>query len=354
METLDEEGVWVANRLVSGVATDGRRSRIPTLKVKDPVTKQVIREARTNKEKGQLLYQVFFPICTAPPAAPLEDNTIQEKWNYTNTTDEQIHRAIKQMKPWKATRSGTIPNMVFIYTRDLIVPFLGPIFRATDTLKVYPEDWKLTKMPILKKPGKSNYTSTGSWRPIVLSNRYVRLLNSCKTKELVLMCKKTGILPKNHFGGRPGRATTDLIHLLVKMVKDAWRKGEVVSLLCLDVKAAFLSMAVDVLLQEMRSCGIPKGHVEWFKRCLEGRKTTLIFNDYRSDMFNIEEGIDQGDTHSLIVWIIYNHRILEIFKKEGKETRLLFVDDTAILVMGLDFDETHQQLKDVMLRERVG
>ena len=164
------------------------------------------------------------------------------------------------------------------------MPFLGPIFRATDSLKTYPEDWKLTKTPNIKKPGKPDYTSTGAWRPIVLSNGYARLLNSCKTGDLVSMCKKMGILPMNHFGGRPGRATTDSIHLMVKMVKDTWRRGEVVLLLCLDVKVTFLSVAVDVLLQEMRLCGIPEGHVEWFERRLEGRKTALIFNNYKSDI----------------------------------------------------------------------
>ena len=60
--------------------------------------------------------------------------------------------------------------------------------------------------------------------------------------------------------------------------------------------------------------------MEWFGRQLEGRKTTLIFDDYRSDMFDIKEGIDQGDAHSLIVWLIYNHQILKIFKKTCKKT----------------------------------
>ena len=170
------------------------------------------------------------------------------------------------MKPWKVTCSGTIPNAVFVHARDLLVPVLGPIFRAMDSLKIYPEDWKCTETPILKKPGKLNYMSTGAWRPIVLSNRYAGLLNSCKTEDLVLMCKKTGILPMNHFGGRPGRAMTDSIHLMVKMVKDAWRRGEVTLLLCLDVKAEFPSAALDVLFQEMKTCGIPEGHIEWFRR----------------------------------------------------------------------------------------
>ncbi|KAF8814017.1 hypothetical protein BYT27DRAFT_7015145, partial [Phlegmacium glaucopus] len=120
--------------------------------------------------------------------------------------DEQINRAIKKMKPWKVTRSGTVPNSVFIHTREMIVPHLGPLFRATDTLKFYPNDWQITETPrlsfltVLKKPGKPDYTLANAWRPIVLTNGYVRLLNGCKTEDLVLMCKKTGIMPHNHFG----------------------------------------------------------------------------------------------------------------------------------------------------------
>ena len=117
--------------------------------------------------------------------------------------------------------------------------------------------------------------------------------------------------------------------MLIKTVKDAWRKGEVTSLLCLDVKAAFPSTAVDVMLLEMKRCGILLGHMEWFKRRLEGRKTSLLFNNYKSNIFNIKEGINQGDAHLLITSIIYNHQILKIFSKANKETGFLFVDDTV-------------------------
>ena len=215
-----------------------------------------------------------------------------KKWEYEATSDEQIHRAIKKMKLRKVMRPGTVPNSVFVHAREMLVPHLGPIFRATDMLKFYPDNWKLTETLVLKKPGKPDYTIAGVWRPIVLSNRYTRLLNRCKTEDLVLMCKKNGILPQNHFGGRPGRATTDSVHQLVKLVKDAWRKGEVTSLLCLDVKLAFPSTALDVLSHEMRQCGIPNRHVEWLERRLEGRKTSLVFDDFKSETFNITEGID--------------------------------------------------------------
>ena len=53
----------------------------------------------------------------------------------------------------------------------------------------------------------------------------------------------------------------------------------------------------------------------------------------------------------MIMWIIYNHQILKIFKKVNKEAGFLFIDDMAILVTGVDFKTTHRKLRDVMLRD---
>ena len=108
---------------------------------------------------------------------------------------------------------------------------------------------------------------------------------------------------------------------------------------------------MDVLLQEMRECRVLEGHIEWLERQLDGRKTRLVFDNYKSDILDIKEGINQGDAQSLIAWIIYNHKILNIFKKENKESRFLFVNDTAILVTGQNFKVTHAKLKDMMLRK---
>jgi UV DNA damage repair endonuclease len=69
-----------------------------------------------------------------------------------------------------------------------------------------------------------------------------RLLNSCQAEDIVTMCEKYDILLANHFGVRPGRTTTDSIHLLTKTIKDTWRKGQVASALFLDVKGAFPSV----------------------------------------------------------------------------------------------------------------
>ena len=57
--------------------------------------------------------------------------------------------------------------------------------------------------------------------------------------------ERTSIIPKHHFSRRAGHNTTDVILYLIKIVKDKWHKGNVVSLLSLDIKGAFPSMATD-------------------------------------------------------------------------------------------------------------
>ena len=205
-------------------------------------------------------------------------------------------------------------------------------------------------MLILKKPGKPDHTSPLAWRPIVLSDGMARLLNSCQTTTMVTMCELHNILPPHHFGARPGRTTTDSIHMLTKTVKDAWRKGYVASTLFLDVKSAFPSVDTKRLIHNMRKRGIPQEYTEWLTRCLENRKTTLTFDDYTTATFQVTNGLDQGDPFSGICYLIYNSDLPDIPNPKMGKSILLFVDDTVIIVTGKDFHDTHQKLRNIMNR----
>ena len=351
LEGLDESSVWQASKLVMSQATDAGKSRIPTLQIKDPVTKRVIREATDNATKGQLFYETFFPPRN-PSTTPIPQDFQYPppRWKFQNILDDQIHRAIKKMKPYKATKNGSVPNSVLIHAREDLVPHLAPLFRATNTLNFYPQEWALTETLILKKPGKPDYTSPNAWRPIVLSDGLARLLNSCQVEDIVNMCEKHNILPANHFGARPGRTTTDSIHMLTKTVKDAWRKGQVASALFLDVKGAFPSVDIDRLIHNMRKRGVPQEYTEWMKRRLGNRRTTLAFDDYQTAAFIVANGLDQGDPYSGICYLIYNADLLKIPVLKVGEWILLFVDDAVIIVIGKDFAETHEKLRNIMNR----
>jgi len=120
------------------------------------------------------------------------------------------------MKPYKASKKDTIPNSVFIHAREDLIPHLGPLFRATNTLEYYPQEWASMEILIMKKPRKPDYMAPSALRPIVLSDGMASLLNSYQTEEIATMCETHNILPANHFSARPGRTTTDSIHMLIK------------------------------------------------------------------------------------------------------------------------------------------
>ncbi|CAA7269138.1 unnamed protein product [Cyclocybe aegerita] len=326
LEGLDGEEVWTASRLVKGPGGDGGRVRVPTLEIRDGEAGQAC-TATTNKEKGQLFFETFFPKRSVEVEAGGETTYPRPKWKYKPVTNEQVHRAIQRLKPYKVSKEGSAPNSLFTNNRKILVLYLAPLYRATDTFKIYPAAWKATETPVLRKPGKGNYSVTGAYRPIVLTDGFARILNMCKTEDLAKMAKREGLLPANHFGGRPGHATTNSIHLVVKTIKDAWRLHQ---------------------CYELQKRGVPKEHVEWVRRRNKGHTTTLVFDDYQSDPFEVEDGLDQGDPKSLI---LYNANILLIPVRQNGEWAFIFVDDVALVATGKDFEETHKKLKEMMERD---
>lgn len=152
-----------------------------------------------NNSKGKLFYETFLPP-TNTTLTPPPENFIYPppRWTFQNITDKQIHQAILKMKLLKASQGGTIPNLVLIHTGEEIIPFLSPLFHATNTLNYYPQIWSITETLIFKKPRKPYYTAPSTW-PIVLLNGMAHLLNSCQMDNIVTMCQKYSILPAKPF-----------------------------------------------------------------------------------------------------------------------------------------------------------
>ncbi|KAF9051979.1 hypothetical protein BJ165DRAFT_1333453, partial [Panaeolus papilionaceus] len=190
--------IWVAGKMIAGKGGDGSRARVPPLVIRGEEGRETV--ATNNEEKGEAFFEAFFPKRTAPRVDGDQADYPAEKWKYHPVTDEEITAAIKELKPYKKSKLESPSNAVFVNAREILVPYLGPLFRATDTTNFYPSNWKITETPILWKPGKGDYTVTGAYRPIVLADGIARLLNTCKTRSLVFHVEKHKLLPDHHFG----------------------------------------------------------------------------------------------------------------------------------------------------------
>ena len=104
---------------------------------------------------------------------------------------------------------------------------------------------------VIRKLGKPDYLLPKAYRPIALLNTTAKLLSVLIADRVSYILEKHNLLPSTHFGGRPGRSTTDSLHLLETTIHHAWRQGKVVSVLFLDLEGAFPYAVTDCLLHNM-------------------------------------------------------------------------------------------------------
>ena len=247
-------------------------------------------------------------------------------------TDNQIHKAIKNLAPLKAPGPNGMCNIAFIRCADQLVPWMGHLFRATFSLSVFPNEWLTSKTVVICKPGRPDYSAPKAYHPIVLLDTMSKILSACIAEDIAWIANKLLLLPLTHFSGLPGHATTDSLHLLMKFIHDAWTHptDHYVSLFFLDVKAAFQSVVPDHLFHDMRMRGISKEYIDWYCIRLTGRQTVLCFDDYTSPSFNIDSGIDQGCPLSALAFLFYNADMLDVPNCKTGEIRLGFIDDVCL------------------------
>jgi hypothetical protein len=131
---------------------------------------------------------------------------------------------------------------------DLILDHLYYIFQGTVGRGYYYKPWRESITVILCKPGKPDYSVPKAYQPIALLCTIAKLLTAIIADKMSRLAKNHQLLPKTHFGGRPGRTTTDAIHYLVQKVEEAWRKGKVASILFLNIEGPFPSAVTDRLI----------------------------------------------------------------------------------------------------------
>ncbi|CUA67582.1 putative RNA-directed DNA polymerase from transposon BS [Rhizoctonia solani] len=349
LEELDEETMWKAAGYLSSEPTDGGRTRIPNLSYTELDGSQTT--ATDNDTKSRVLMDSFFP--PAPPPLPANSATPAHPKPIPDLPELQtkhIRQAVLAMKPHKAPGPDGLPACVYIQTIDLLEDHLLPIFRASLRLGIYPSEWRKSRTVVLRKPGKPDYGIAKAYHPIALLNVISKILSACVANRLNSLAEEHGWLPNHHFGGRPGRTTTDALHLLVKTVKDAWATKKVASALFLDVKGAFPHANPARLAENMRELGVPTVYVNWMLAKLNGRTTSLAFDDYTSAPLPIDNGIDQGCPLSVVFYLLYNAPLVKIPHPASNELCIAYIDDVTFVAVGATFEENHRTLVDMMTR----
>ena len=178
---------------------------------------------------------------------------------------------------------------------DIIAPRLLCIYRAILQDRLYFKPWREFIMVVLRKPGKPSYEVPKAYRPIALISTMAKVLTLIVAENLSQLVERHRLLPRTHFGGRPGKSTVNTVHYLVHKIRSAWRSNKVISVLFLDVEGAFPNAVMARLIHNLKKRRIPGRIIKFIELLLTNRKTKLKFDDFISDVIDITNRIQQGD-----------------------------------------------------------
>ena len=349
LENVSSKTLWDSHRFITSPASDGSKTRIPSLKAKD--RQGINQEFLDNEGKSRALHEVFF-------YSPPEDFGVDPDYQYPEpsfgfeeVTDEQIERVAGTLNPYKAPGINGISNSVLTHCADILAPHLGPIFRASFNADYYPAKWKKYKTVVLRKPGKPDYTVPNAYRPIALLDVFAKLLSACVKEMWEYHVERLDLLPQNQYGGRKGRTASDSVHSLVSFAKDAWRRKQEVVILFLDIKGAFPNVAIPVLIHDMRKMGFHPKYTRWITTKTANRETVLAFDDFVSRPFKVIHGLDQGCNLSPFLYNCYSANQMKALKRRNGELGNTYADDGACAVRANSLVEAGEAMAEVFRRE---
>lgn len=247
-----------------------------------------------------------------------------------------IKESLLDTHPMKAPGPDRIQNWVWVLAWDVVQDHVLNLFHAITSLGYIPPRWKRAKTTMLAKPGKSDYTHPGAYRPIALLNTLAKLYKKTLAKYMSDVAEQYHVLHQGHFGARPNRSSQEALIHLVTWVKSQWRAGRVVGAILADVKSAFPSVHHPRMIQTLETQGFHPQLINVINSFLSNRETCLSFNGFESHAFKLTHGLPQGSPLSPLLYLLYNNSLLVIPDTIQHSTSLGFVDDVILVTAAVN------------------
>jgi hypothetical protein len=250
----------------------------------------------------------------------------------TIVTPLLVEKAIMRFGPFKAPGVDGIFPMLLQQAKDEIVNPLTKIFKACLLHGYIPKAWRKTKVVFLPKPGKSNYESASSWRPISLTSFLLKTLERLidwylRSVDLVQRLKNN-----RQFAYIAGLSTDAAIHQIVARAEGALKTGEVAICVFLDIKGAFNDVKFNILEKAMLKHGISKLCIRFISQMLRQREVNALGVSRK-----VERGCPQGGILSPLLWNLVVDELLGKLRTSMPQVYSAgYADDLAILARGFD------------------
>ena len=258
---------------------------------------------------------------------------------------------MKELKACIAELSQTTPgpdeihNTLLQHLPQESVSLLLDIFNDIWREKKFPETWRKATIIPIPKPGK-DHTNPTNYRPIALTSCLCKLMEKLVYKRLIWFLETNKKLSRFQSGFRKNRSTLDQLVRLETFIRNAFIRGEHVTVVFFDIEKAFDTTWKRGILRDLHNMGLRGNLPEFISNFLDHRSFQVKVGSELSDQFPQEEGVPQESILSPILFEIKINSIIDNLSKDTEGS--IYVDDFMMAYTSkarIDCTERHLQLQ---------
>src|SRR5207253_10639054 len=108
------------------------------------------------------------------------------------------------------------------------------------------------------------------------------------------------------------------IHIMNNLLKDARQKNKEIWILFQDMKKAFDSVSLEIMKKTLERIKVPDLIIKFLLNLYNKRKIRVITEYGLTKEFETEDGLDQGEVISPLMWqIFYDPLLYTVYKEEN-------------------------------------
>jgi len=190
---------------------------------------------------------------------------------------EMVKKAFASFKTNKAAGHDDIKPSVLQNLPNEMTEAISRIYDACQTIGYTPLVWRKSKVVMIPKPGKPDYTVPKAFRPISLTPFLFKSLEKLSSWHIQKTALAANPISKNQHAFKPGSSTTTaLCQTLSKIESGISKKGGFSLVVFIDVSAAFDNLSSIKGINAMKERGIIDDITNWYGHYLQNRISTTV------------------------------------------------------------------------------
>ena len=251
--------------------------------------------------------------------------------NFIPATLTEIHKLISASES-KQCPLDSIPTFLLKLCFNKLGPIITNLVNLSLSEGIFPSSFKQALVqPLLKKPSLST-DDLNNFRPISNLNFISKILEKVVASRIQSHLSSNSLSSSFQSAYRIFHSTETTLLKIHNDLILAMDRGEVTSLILLELSAAFDTVDHSILLTRLQNwLGLDGLSLNWFTSYLSSRSQAVSINDSISAFSTLSCGVPQGSVLGPLLFTLYTTPLGSVISKNSLKYHL-YADDTQLYI----------------------